>query len=639
MNYPYTQLSIDESLGISGFSPAKPVLKWAGGKSQLADILLSKIPKDYNRYLEPFFGGGALFFVLQPRRAVISDSNPELINLYRIVKTDVEQLISALDNYRNDEQMFYAVRDEHWEELDTVQAAARIIYLNHTCYNGLYRVNKQGRFNVPFGRYKNPRISNPENLRAASAALGNAEIVCGDYKDVLRQYAGENDLIFLDPPYLPISKYSDFKRYTKEQFYEEDHRELAEEIKRLHLRGCYVILTNSNHPLVHNLYKEFQIKVVKTKRHINKNGSGRTGEDVIVTIPPRRRLILRLVPAPLPAQAKKYPTTRYMGSKRKIQPYIWDIARQFDFHTVLDLFSGSGVIAYMFKSQGKCVYANDYMAMAATFATAMIENSEVHLGADDVGRLLTPNPTADKFVSDTFQGLYFSDKDNLMIDTVRANIRKLKGRYKRSVAMAALIRACMKKRARGIFTYVGFRYDDGRRDMHISLEAHFKDAVKAVSKAVFDNGQINQARCGDAMTVSWKPDMVYIDPPYYTPLADNEYVRRYHFVEGLARYWKDVEIQEHTKTKKFKNFPTPFSSQKGSQDAFDKLFRMFQDSIVIVSYSSNSFPTLDEIVALMSKYKSHVEVVSVEHRYSFGNQRNKIGNNNNKAYEYLFVGF
>jgi len=639
MNYSYTQLSIDESVGMSAFSAAKPVLKWAGGKTQLLDDLLSKIPKNYNRYIEPFFGGGALFFALQPNQAVISDSNPELINLYLVLKENADGLIRALESYRNEEQIFYAAREAHWENLDKVSAAARTVYLNRTCYNGLYRVNRRGGFNVPFGKYKNPRISDPENLRAASAALRKADILCGGYKEVLRQYACEKDLIFLDPPYLPISKYSDFKRYTKEQFYEEDHRELAEEIRRLHHIGCYVILTNSNHPLVHELYKEFNIKVIKTKRCINKNGGGRTGEDAIVTIPPRRRVILCPVTAPLPLQVNKYPTTRYMGSKRKIQPYLWDIARQFDFHTVLDLFSGSGVIAYMFKTQGKCVYANDYMAMATTFATAMIENNEEGLSFDDIGQLLAPHPMRDSFVSNTFQGLYFSDEDNLTIDTVHSNIKELKGRYKRSLAMAALIRACMKKRARGIFTYVGFRYDDGRRDMHISLEEHFRDAVKAINAAVFDNGQANQARCGDAMTVSWKADLVYIDPPYYTPLADNEYIRRYHFVEGLARYWKDVEIQEHTKTKKFKNFPTPFSSRKGAHDAFDKLFRMFGDSILIVSYSSNSLPTSDEIVSLMAKYKPRVEVVSVEHRYSFGNQGNKIGNKNNKAHEYLFVGF
>jgi DNA adenine methylase len=132
---------------------------------------------------------------------------------------------------------------------------------------------------------------------------------------------------------------------------------------------------------------------------------------------------------------------------------------------------------------------------------------------------------------------------------------------------------------------------------------------------------------------------VYIDPPYYSPYSDNEYVRRYHFVEGLALDWKGVEIQEHTTTKKFKSYPTPFSSRKGAAEAFDHLFKRFRESVLVVSYSSNSLPTLDEMVAIMAKHKTHVEVVPVNYKYSFGNQNHKIGNNKNDVQEYLFVGF
>ena len=133
--------------------------------------------------------------------------------------------------------------------------------------------------------------------------------------------------------------------------------------------------------------------------------------------------------------------------------------------------------------------------------------------------------------------------------------------------------------------------------------------------------------------------LVYIDPPYYSPLSDNEYVRRYHFVEGLARNWEGVEIQEHTQTKKFKSYPTPFPTRKGAAEAFDKLFKKYSGSILIVSYSSNSQPTLDEMVALISRYKQRVEVVPVDYRYCFGNQRHKMGDNKNKVQEYLFVGY
>lgn len=167
----------------------------------------------------------------------------------------------------------------------------------------------------------------------------------------------------------------------------------------------------------------------------------------------------------------------------------------------------------------------------------------------------------------------------------------------------------------------------------------FLEAVESINNAIFDNGCENKSKHGDAMEVKIKhPDLVYIDPPYYSPLSDNEYVRRYHFVEGLARDWKGVEIQENTVTKKFKSYPTPFSTRKGAADAFDKLFKKFSDSILIVSYSSNSQPTQDEMVALMSKYKEHVEVVPIDYTYSFGNQKH-AKTNRNKVQEYLFVGF
>lgn len=225
---------------------AKPILKWAGGKTQMLGELFPKVPSSYGRYIEPFFGGGALFFALQPENAVIADSNPELINMYRQVADHVDNVISYLEKYQNTSEMFYSVRSLDWETLPKAEAAARTIYLNRTCYNGLYRVNKKGQFNVPYGKYKNPKICDTEALHAASQALRKADIVCGDYFLVLEHYAQPGDFIFLDPPYLPISEYSDFKRYTKEQFYEEDHVELAKQVMRLHEKGCHVILTNSN---------------------------------------------------------------------------------------------------------------------------------------------------------------------------------------------------------------------------------------------------------------------------------------------------------------------------------------------------------------------------------------------------------
>ena len=619
--------------------PAKPILKWAGGKTQMLGDLLPKVPSSYGRYIEPFLGGGAMFFALQPEQAVIADSNPELINLYRQVANHVDDVVCQLKKYENTQEMFYAVRGQDWTMLPEAEAAARTIFLNKTCFNGLYRVNKKGRFNVPFGKYKNPKICDEEGLKAASAALKKAEIVCGDYLLVLEHYAQPGDFVFLDPPYLPISEYSDFKRYTKEQFYEEDHVELAKMVKTLHERGCHVILTNSNHPLVHEFYAPFTIDVIQTKRHISCNGSTRKGEDVIVTIPPKQRTLIKLLPKPLPEQVSAYPPTRFMGSKSKLLSEIWSVASQFNVDTVVDLFSGSGIVGYMFKAQGKSVISNDYMAMSATFTKAMIENNTVTLPLEEAERLLVAHKESDHFVSTKFQGLYYTDEENDLIDTLRTNIAAIRDPYKHAIAMTALIRACTKKRPRGIFTYTGHRYDDGRKDLQKSLAEQFLDAVEAVNSAVFDNGKVNRSKHGDAMDLRVEQaDLVYIDPPYYSPLSDNEYVRRYHFVEGLARDWKGVEIQEHTQTKKFKSYPTPFSTRKGAADAFDRLFKKFANSILIVSYSSNSLPTQDEMVAIMAKYKKHVEVIPIDYKYSFGNQ-NEAKTHRNSVQEYLFVGY
>ena len=609
----------------------KPIIKWAGGKTQLLKDLLPLVPtlKKKNKYIEPFIGGGALFFALQPKHAIISDSNPELINMYIQVASNVENVIALLKEYKNTKELFYEVRSQNWEQLPPEQAAARMIYLNKTCYNGLYRVNKDGAFNVPFGDYKNPNICDEENLRAASMVLRKATILCDDYLKVLNENAEKQDFVFLDPPYIPVSKYADFKRYTKEQFRLEDHEKLSEEVKRLYELGCNVILTNSNSPLVYDLYSNFPIKAIQTKRYISKNANTRKGEDVIVNA----------VHGFCEKQIKKYPMTRFMGSKRKLISNIWQVTNQFKYNSVLDLFSGSGVVGYMFKAHGKQVMSNDYMAMSATFCKALIENNSVVLSEDDIKVLLEPSIVEDHFVEETFRGIYFSDTDNQFIDTIRSNIRLLNDDYKKAIAMTALIRACMKKRPRGIFTYTGERYDDGRKDLLMSFEEQFIANIHEINEAVFDNGRENKSYWHDSLTLeSPQPDLVYIDPPYYTPLSDNEYVRRYHFVEGLARNWEGVEIQENTTTKKFKSYPTPFSNKDKTVDAFKELFNKYRDSILVVSYSSNCLPDKETMIELLKESKENVEVYPIEYNYTFGNKK-PSEESRNKVEEYLFVAY
>lgn len=341
----------------------------------------------------------------------------------------------------------------------------------------------------------------------------------------------------------------------------------------------------------------------------------------------------------LNSQVKLYPSTRYMGSKSKLLEQIWDASSKFEFDSVIDLFSGSGIVSYMYKAQGKRVISNDYMAMDAIFTKSLIENNEVKLDIKKANSLLLQQGVIDNFVYNTFKGLYFSDEENHLVDILRSNIKKIDNDYERAIAMNALIRACIKKRPRGIFTYVGNRYDDGRRDLKKSFQQQYIEAVETINEAVFSNKKKNISIQGDALVLNKKADLIYIDPPYYSPHSDNEYVRRYHFAEGLARDWQGVEIQEHTLTKKFKSYPTPFSSRTGAEAAFDTIFKKYQKCILIVSYSSNSLPTLDEMITLMKRYKQYVNVIPIEYKYSFGNQGNKINDNRNTVQEYLFVGY
>ena len=332
----------------------------------------------------------------------------------------------------------------------------------------------------------------------------------------------------------------------------------------------------------------------------------------------------------------KYPPTRFMGSKSKLLDAIWEVSKDFEFDTVLDLFSGSGVVSYMYKCHGKEVTANDYMAMAATYSKALVENGHTILLPEEVNSILSETDN-DGFVEKVFKGLYFTDEENHLIDIIRANIFRLEDPYKRAIAMSGLIRACTKKRPRGIFTYTGQRYNDGRQDLQKSLEQQFREAIDIINDAVFDNGKQNKSSWSDALELrNGKYDLVYIDPPYFTPQSDNEYVRRYHFVEGLARNWEGVTIQENTKTKKFKSYPTPFSSRNGAEAAFQSLFRKYADSVLIVSYSSNSQPTKEEMIDLISQVKKNVKVVPVDYTYSFGTRKTVMRNN---VQEYLFVGW
>lgn len=264
---------------------ARPIIKWAGGKRHLAPMLSRFFPPLHpsRRYFEPFIGGAAIFLRLQHPHATLSDTNADLIGMYTVVRDSVEELIATLRLHVNERDHFYSIRAQNPATLTPVERAARMIYLNKTCYNGLYRVNRSGQFNVPFGRYSKPAICDAANLRAASAALQQADLVVGDYETILRA-AQPGDFIYFDPPYYPASKTANFTAYTTTAFDEQQQTRLAQTFAHLHETGCYVMQSNSDTPLIRELYGHFHIETVQSSRTINSNirARGSVNELVIV---------------------------------------------------------------------------------------------------------------------------------------------------------------------------------------------------------------------------------------------------------------------------------------------------------------------------------------------------------------------
>jgi DNA adenine methylase len=258
--------------------PARPFLKWAGGKTQLLSRILERLPVEIDTYYEPFVGGGAVFFALAAegrfRRARLTDRNRDLIDVYRALRDDVDKVIRELRGHaeNHSEEHYYDVRAQSPRTL--ARRAARIIYLNKTGYNGLYRVNSSGRFNVPFGRYKNPGILDEANLRAAARTLENVTLETGDFAKVCDK-AGPKDAVYMDPPYLPVSKTASFTAYDREQFGLEEHRRLALVFGQLARRGVPAVLSNSDTPETRALYGSFNVETVMAARAINSAASKR----------------------------------------------------------------------------------------------------------------------------------------------------------------------------------------------------------------------------------------------------------------------------------------------------------------------------------------------------------------------------
>ena len=279
-------------VGVSAIAKNKlaaPVVKWVGGKRQLLDEIAPRLPKRITTYCEPFLGGGAVLFSLQPRNAIVNDLNADLMLVYEVIRDDVELLIAALEQHENTAEYFYNIRDldrdkDAYREMSAIERASRIIYLNKTCYDGLFRVNASGEFNSPFGHYKNPNIVNAPVLRAVSKYLtaNNIQLLHIDFEEVL-QRVPRGGFVYLDPPYDPVSDTASFTDYNRGGFGREEQERLKRCCDELAARGVRFLLSNSATSFIKELYTGYTVEIVHAKRAINSDASKRGAvEEVLI---------------------------------------------------------------------------------------------------------------------------------------------------------------------------------------------------------------------------------------------------------------------------------------------------------------------------------------------------------------------
>lgn len=266
-----------------------PVVKWVGGKRQLIDEITPLLPKKIDSYCEPFLGGGAVLFSMQPSKAIVNDLNGDLMIVYEVIRDDVEELIEALKKYENTAEYFYKIRDmdrdqEVYHSMSKVERASRLLYLNKTCFNGLFRVNSSGEFNSPFGHYKNPNIVNEPVLRAVNKYLIKSDVALynEDFERNLERVPN-NGFVYLDPPYDPVSDTASFTGYNKGGFDRKEQERLKKCCDKLNKRGVKFMLSNSATEFIKDLYSDYDVRIVKAKRIINANVNGRGAvEEVLI---------------------------------------------------------------------------------------------------------------------------------------------------------------------------------------------------------------------------------------------------------------------------------------------------------------------------------------------------------------------
>lgn len=361
--------------------------------------------------------------------------------------------------------------------------------------------------------------------------------------------------------------------------------------------------------------------------------------DLLLTDPISSIPTLKLLRS-VPPQVHLYPRFRYMGSKHRLVPWLHTVFQQLDFDSATDAFSGSGIVSYLLKSMGKEVHTNDSLHFPSVISKALIENNSVTVSEEDLRLLFSCKATNpdEKFIQTTFSDIFYTQDDLRFLDDLWVGIREMTSPLKRSLILAALLRSCIKRQPRGVFTVSGNAagYQDGRRDLKLSLKEHLIEQVACYNAAVFSNGKRNQAHHGDIFALPKStPDLVYMDPPYVPRSDDNCYMKRYHFLEGLSCYWQGMEIMESSKVKKICKPYSPFGHRKDAIEAFDNLFRHFKHATQVLSYSSNAYPDLDCLVEMMGTYKIRVDVLKKTHRYHFGTHRSA---KRNLVEEYLIVG-
>lgn len=334
--------------------------------------------------------------------------------------------------------------------------------------------------------------------------------------------------------------------------------------------------------------------------------------------------------------AALYPRIRYMGSKYKLLPHLSEVFAQVGGQTALDAFSGSGVVSYLLKRQGFAVTANDMLEFPAILATATVANDSAVLTASDVARITGPAADDRDFIRRTFTGVFFTPGDLAFLDSAWSHIAVMHG-HRRALAISALILSAARKQPRGVFTISGdlSSYDDGRRDLRISMRDHFIEHAGDYNRAVF-TGPAARVTREEATRLEARPyDLVYLDPPYAPPADDNCYIKRFHFLEGLSRYWEGDALMTRTRTKKLPKPVTGYSSKRTIIEAFRDTFKRLRDAgTIVLSYGSNALPDKATITSLLLEVKRDVEVRAIPHTYHYGTHQAAA---RRSVDEYIFI--